>query len=51
LIFFSFSVFVPRMQLSMFLCPLHVFPMVAFGFTTPVCQEFYLQLFSTLTID
>jgi len=25
------------MQLPKFLCPLHGFPMVAFGFTTPVC--------------
>jgi len=36
LIFFSFSVFVPRMHLSTFLCQLHGFPMVGFGFTTPV---------------
>jgi len=36
LIFFSFSVFLLRMQLPTFLCPLHGFPMVAFGFTTPV---------------
>jgi len=36
LIFFSFSVFVPRMHLSTFLCPLHGFPMVGLGFATPV---------------
>jgi len=36
LILFSFSVFLPRVQLSTFLCPLHGFPMVVFGFTTPV---------------
>jgi len=36
LIFFSFSVFVPRMPLSTFLCQLHGFPIVGFGFTTPV---------------
>jgi len=34
LIFFSYSILVPRMQLSMFLCQLHRFPMVGFGFTT-----------------
>jgi len=33
LVFFSFTVFVPRMQLSTFLCQLHGFPMVGFGFT------------------
>jgi len=39
LIFFSFSVFLPRMQLPTFLCPLHGFPMVAFGITTPLYRE------------
>jgi len=33
------------MHLSMFLCRLHGFPMVGFGFTTPVCERVGLLVF------
>lgn len=42
LIFFWFFVFLPRMQFSVFYCPLHSLPKVGFGFTSPVCVTILL---------